>query len=368
VGFDDTIVNPADLSRDLAEAVCQQCHLESDATVAVRGRKAADYRPGLRGQDFRLVYVFDETGPGMTVVGHVEQMHQSKCYQRSSTFSCLTCHDPHGEPAPADREAHYNGVCLSCHRPSACKGIAVERLKASPAVDCIECHMPRAPVEVPHLAFTHHRVGIHRQPPTPPGGAARPAGELRPFLDPSGLSEPDRQRSLGEAYRLLALRDADAGRRAQYRRRALELLTAARAAGLRDGDLEASLAQLCFEMKVGDPLAHAQRALTYPDLAGQSRCDALFVVAQQQAGRGNPEEAITALREVTQLQRNAMDWLYLSRYAQAVGDQAAAREALLTAVRIDPRKWDVQRYLAEQYRREGDAERAAWHQRRAVPP
>src|SRR4051794_28268930 len=36
--FDDTIVNPAHLPRELAEAVCSQCHLRSSASILVRGR------------------------------------------------------------------------------------------------------------------------------------------------------------------------------------------------------------------------------------------------------------------------------------------------------------------------------------------
>src|SRR5262249_30271478 len=44
---DRTIVNPARLGRDLAEAVCQQCHLGGDMVVAARGRRLSDYRPGL---------------------------------------------------------------------------------------------------------------------------------------------------------------------------------------------------------------------------------------------------------------------------------------------------------------------------------
>lgn len=166
---------------------------------------------------------------------------------------------------------------------------------------------------------------------------------------------------------MLSLEGDNAEQQEEHSRRALELLSAARAAGLRDGELDASLAQLCFHRKVGEPLDLAQSALRYPNLAGQSRCDALFVLAREQAARGNYEEAIAALGELTQLRRYVFDWLYLANYRRAVGEEAAAREAILTAIRINPRQWDVHRYLAEQYRRQGDNERAAWHQQRAVP-
>ena len=42
------------------------------------------------------------------------------------------------------------------------------------------------------------------------------------------------------------------------------------------------------------------------------------------------------------------------------------REALLQAIRINPRQVDVHRFLADYYRREGDAARAEWHAQRAV--
>jgi predicted CXXCH cytochrome family protein len=367
--IDYTIVNPAHLSRDLAEAVCQQCHLESDSAVAQRGRKATDFRPGLRLQDFYQVYVYAEAAESMTVVGHVEQMHLSRCYQRSSTFSCLTCHDPHGEPEPSDRVAHYRAVCLNCHRPDQCTVEPAHRAKECPDNNCVQCHMPRSRTEVPHVAFTHHRVGIHTQPAKGGNQAPVPAAgiELRPFLQPPVQTEVDQKRSVGEAYRLLSLRDPVAAKRPQLRARALELLSDVYAAGLRDADLDAALAQLCFEKKVGEPFAYAESALAYPQLTGQSRCDALFVVARVQAERGNHVEAVKALRELTGLRRHAFDWLYLANSLRALGDDTAARAALEAAARIDPRKTDVHRFLAEYYRRQGDAERAAWHEQRLLP-
>src|SRR5262249_46486789 len=52
-GTDNTIVNPAHLPRELAEAVCQQCHLRGSATVPAPGSKQSDFRPGLPLQRFR---------------------------------------------------------------------------------------------------------------------------------------------------------------------------------------------------------------------------------------------------------------------------------------------------------------------------
>lgn len=365
--IDYSIVNPVHLSRELAESICQQCHLDSAVMIPTPGRKLSDFRPGLPLQDFRHVYSFAGTDRTMAVVGHVEQMHLSRCYQGSETLTCVTCHNPHGEPEAAERTAYYKAICLNCHQPERCTVSPAQLRKESPANDCIQCHMPRSAVDIPHLAFTHHRIGIHTKSQDGAAAAAHGAGELRPFLKLPPISDSDLKWSLGEAYRLLSLEDADAREREEHGSRALDLLSAAHKAGIPNGELDAALAQICFRRKVGEPLALAQSALANPELSGQSRCDALFVLAREQAALGKLPNAIAALEELTQLRRYAFDWLYLANYKRNLGEEAAATKALLAAVRINPRQWDVHRYLAEQYRRQGDKERAAWHQQRAVP-
>ena len=73
----------------------------------------------------------------------------------------------HRGPAPAERESLAN--------------------------DCVQCHMPHSPTDIPHLAFTHHRIGIYDNPPAAPlpslpprvgegGVGAHGATTLRPFL------------------------------------------------------------------------------------------------------------------------------------------------------------------------------------------
>ena len=190
-GTDFTIVNPARLPRELSEAVCQQCHLQSNAVVPTRGRNFADYRPGLPLQDFRQDYMLEKDARSMTVVGHVAQLHRSRCYRESKTLTCLTCHDPHDEPPAKERAGYYRSICLGCHAAERCTVSAARREKESPDNDCVHCHMPQAPTETPHLAFTHHRIGRHDKAE----GDAAPAGstaDLRPFLDLSRLGESDR--------------------------------------------------------------------------------------------------------------------------------------------------------------------------------
>src|SRR5256885_12706042 len=97
----------------------------------------------------------------MTVVGHVEHMHLSRFYQKTQDFSCVTCHSPHSEPAAETSVAHYKSICLKCHQEESCKVEPARRAKESAGNDCVHCHMPQSKTDIPHLAFTHHPVGIH---------------------------------------------------------------------------------------------------------------------------------------------------------------------------------------------------------------
>jgi predicted CXXCH cytochrome family protein len=364
-GTDYTIVNPARLPRDLAEAVCQQCHLRPTARIVARGRKPTDFRPGLPLQDVWHTYAPDTPDLAMTVVGHVEQLHLSRCYQSSKTLSCLTCHNPHDKPRPEQRVAYYNATCLKCHPAERCKVDKSRRDKESPGNNCVQCHMPHAPTDVLHVAFTHHRIAVHDKPPPADDGKAAP--KLRPFLDLSRLSAIDRERSLGLAYLEAADRATHDEPRTVYLREARDLLSAVHDAGLRDSFVDSSRARLHAALGMGDVLVRAERALVNPDLEGQERCNALFLLADAKFRQGAHGEAIPALRELNRLRRHPTDWLLLAECERALGNETAAFEALETAVRIDPRLGRIHQYLAEHHRGLGNRERAAWHARRAVP-
>jgi Cytochrome c554 and c-prime len=364
---DLTIVNPARLPRDLAESICQQCHLRPTAVVVARGRSASEFRPGLPLSDFLHAYQVESENSSMTVVGHVEQMHLSRCYQRSDRLTCLTCHDPHGEPRAEERVDYYRSACQGCHQPEHCKVSDARRKKESPENDCVQCHMPRSPTEIPHLAFTHHRIAVHDRAPAA-GGSGRAGGaEIVPFADLFRFSDTDRKRSAGLGYLEAANRERDTRRADYHRGRAFELLDGVRSAGLRDPFADTALARLRFDTRMGEVLPLADGALARPELVGQERCNALFLRADALAADGRNEEAAATLRELTALRRHSVDWLLLADCERALGRPDAWAEALVRAARINPRLWKVHQALADHYQRKGDAEKAAWHRRRAVP-
>jgi predicted CXXCH cytochrome family protein len=367
--IDYTIVNPSRLSRELSEAVCQQCHLSGDALVLARGRKLTDFRPGLPLTDVQLVFRFTGEEAAMSVTGHVEQLHASKCYQKSDTLTCLTCHDPHGFPEPAERVEYYRATCLSCHAESACKVDPAQRAKESPQNSCVQCHMPTAATDIPHVAFSHHRIGIHPkyrpfQKSIPAWDPASGRDVLEPFHDLSGYSELDRKRALGLAYRK-AGSHAEIGPVAElFNRRAYQLLSEVWDQGLRDGAIAAALATGNYRFNLGDVQSFAEAALADPHLDGSDLCAMLFLLADAEFKRGNSVAASERLRRLTTLRRNAVDWSYLSRCERAQGRLPEGLQALETAARIGTTAPRFHRELADLYQKLGDWDRAAWHRLR----
>lgn len=188
--FDPTIVNPTKLPGHLRDAVCEQCHLQGEHRVPRLGRSLFDYRPGLRLEDFvvhfvRAKHLVDYSRS----VGQVEQMRVSRCYVGSGgKLGCVSCHDPHETPAPAQKVAFYRGRCQQCHEPGVrdCRLPRAERDGAGRANDCVQCHMPRGDsTSIVHASVTDHRV--LRRPGSEPTKRREPLGvdesPLRPFRD-----------------------------------------------------------------------------------------------------------------------------------------------------------------------------------------
>ncbi|HXJ44778.1 MAG TPA: tetratricopeptide repeat protein [Bryobacteraceae bacterium] len=180
-GADRTIVNPAKLPARLAEDICMNCHQGSDTRVLRPGKDYFDFRPGTPLRDtlaiLRIPLKRDAVGQS-DLLEHHFSMQLSRCYRASNgRLSCLTCHQIHSMPRPAEAAAYYRARCLTCHDLSSCRVPRPQR-RAS-ADDCAGCHMPKRPVEViAHSALTNHRIIVRADEPLPEEAFAQTTPDL----------------------------------------------------------------------------------------------------------------------------------------------------------------------------------------------
>jgi len=366
LGTEDlTIVNPAKLSRPLQEAICAACHLNGPASVYLRGRREIDFRPGMPLTDYRTDYRFDTGNDQMTVVGHMEQLRQSVCYQKSKDLTCLTCHDPHLPEKPkegAGATAFYREKCLNCHGTQGCRLAEAERLKKDATDNCMACHMPRGDTEIPHIAFTHHRIGLHSgKPPAFPGRT--PA--LAPTDDVSRLPALDRQRNLGLAFMQAADVSFYAAYADDFRQQARDLLEAVHQAGLRESETALALGVLSWQENPIRASAYAREALSAKDLSPYVRGLALSLLAQCEMQERDFESAIPLLEELVRLRCRAEDWRLLGQCYRLLRQPQKALEALNHALAIQPSSPAVHYELEAAYRQTGELALANEHQEKA---
>ncbi len=373
---DRTIVNPRKLPRPRQEAVCASCHLNGPATVALRGRRPGDFRPGRPLSDYRTDYRFEGGDEQMTVTGHVTQLRRSACYQKSENLTCVTCHDPHAKEKPRDTVAYYRQKCLDCHAEHPCSLAEAERRKKDAADNCMACHMPRGDTEIPHIAFTNHRIvrqASHRPADLAPGlafqaGSSGRVPELVPIDDVSHLSPLDQKRNLGLAYHAAFQNPAHAryGYAEPFRERARELLEGVEAAGLHEPQTAAALAEVYWGKDRDGATAYARQALKAPAVPTEARVAALRVLAGAEMQEGEYDVARRRLEELVRLQRSAEDWYFLGLCHLRQGRPAEALPALKQALAIRPDRFATQGALAEVYFRLGDQRRAQEHRDKAA--
>jgi hypothetical protein len=356
------IVNPARLEPTLREAVCEQCHLRGQARVERRDRAATEYRPGLPLHEFVAVFIDpDATGAGaFRSLGHVEQMHASRCYTASGgQLGCISCHDPHRLPEPGERVAYFRERCLSCHgEGTGCALPLPVRQERSREDSCIDCHMPRSPLaNVAHTAETDHRIPRDQDRPSAgdPGGASDEPlvpfhAELRGVQERGGLD-----RDLGVALAGLAQeRGGAAGTRLMAQ--ALRLLDPALAA--RPEDVAAGRARALALLALRRPV-EARKAVESA-LSFAPRSEGLLELALWLASRKGPnDEALALGRRLLAVDPWASAYHLAVAQVHARGRRwGEAAEACRATLRLDPTNLAARRLLIEAAVQLGDMPQA----------
>jgi hypothetical protein len=102
----------------------------------------------------------EERTPEPDVHGNqVGLLKASRCFQRSGTMTCSTCHDVH----TVQRDpASLSTRCGACHEVKACPEASA--LAKNAAARCVDCHMPVLPSKLIDVqAYRTHRIAVYKR-------------------------------------------------------------------------------------------------------------------------------------------------------------------------------------------------------------
>jgi hypothetical protein len=130
---DTAIVNPAKLSRARQIDVCALCHAGAGQPLAPSGT----FTPGDELSHFLAFAKYEPSDHIDVHASQVQLLEKSRCFQSTTTLTCITCHNVHAPQRDADS---FSSVCMTCHKLESCG-----KFKAmGHAIDnrCVDCHMP----------------------------------------------------------------------------------------------------------------------------------------------------------------------------------------------------------------------------------
>jgi hypothetical protein len=216
---------------------------------------------------------------------HDAAMKASRCFRASGgKLSCLTCHDPHVEPAGLQAVSYYRAKCLTCHTNASCRLPLNIRAAKTPANDCAGCHMPKRDVAIiSHSALTNHRI------PGPADSSAE-----APVPDPATglvlIDPPPNQHAAVPDLTLLRAYAELAPRYPAYQSRYLDLLQRLIETEPNEPFVQAAAGHKSLaEGKNEDALAHLSRA------AALDEANVYFDLAKTYSNLGRSEDALAYL-------------------------------------------------------------------------
>ncbi len=195
--LDRSIVNPAKLPGWLADNICMACHQGADVRALLPGKSYSDFRPGTPLTDTFAIFAVPfrrDAPPSDPLLQHFALMSQSRCYLKSGgRLACITCHDPHRQPGPAEAPATYRSKCLSCHTEKSCTLPYAARMDKTPPNDCAGCHMPKQNLQkISHSSLTNHRILARVGEPLPESAFHQTARDLPDLVHLNAIPQATR--------------------------------------------------------------------------------------------------------------------------------------------------------------------------------
>ncbi len=322
------VVNPGKLDAETRDAVCISCHLEGDVTVKRAGRSVLQYRPGQRISDYLSYFVIASNDPLRRGVSEVEQFSVSGCKRASGDrMSCMSCHDPHRSPAPAEKVVFYRTKCLTCHAEP-----MFTRTHHPEQADCTTCHMPKGTAQdIPHVAWTDHQILRNPVQPATTGVRGEQETALTPIFSPQA-----NERDAAMAKYLLLMSG-----RSQDRAEVLEVLRRAYANGAHDTAMLEALGVLnALNGHAAESEARLRTLLSEEPMNLTALSDLGLFLARE----GHLEAAITSLKDAFSRNEDDIQLARTLAVVQCAADAtAAAQKTMGRALTFSPGRrqaWD----------------------------
>ena len=137
------VTNIESLSRQEKTDMCAVCHSGAGETTA----SSFYYKPGAKLSEYIHLDKTPLRTEDIDVHGKQYQLLMaSKCFIKSKTLTCLSCHNPHGDAK--DKIQEFSKTCMTCHENPIHTSINVITDANNLTLNCIDCHMPAKPSQV----------------------------------------------------------------------------------------------------------------------------------------------------------------------------------------------------------------------------
>jgi len=138
------ITNIASLERQEKLDMCAICHSGARETIT----STFNFKPGTKLANYLRSDTSTLNTNDIDVHGKQYQLlTASKCFIKSKTLTCFSCHNPHVEER--DKIKDFSMRCISCHtNPNHSFLGSNAALQVSMANNCIDCHMPAKPSKI----------------------------------------------------------------------------------------------------------------------------------------------------------------------------------------------------------------------------